>query len=200
MLRETQCCARPLVLCAAVLVSPFVSPLPARAQDDSLFDRPFARLFTSDVEPVPRWQSSLFPLVPSTPSSTGAAPQLPSFTPRSLFTEARESATRELEAGARPPYALTWLYVTFAALQALDVHSTARAIAAGHGEGNPMMGGIAGNTPALVAVKGATAVAVIAAGHRLSKKRPRAAALLMVALNAVSAAVVVHNYRAVDAR
>jgi hypothetical protein len=87
------------------------------------------------------------------------------------------------------------LYVSAAALQMMDVHSTKRAMAAGHAEGNPLMSGIASNTTAFVAVKAATATGVILLSEKL-RKRNRAAALgLMVAVNAATAAIVAHNYR-----
>ncbi len=93
------------------------------------------------------------------------------------------------------PDADTRLYVTYAALQMFDAHSTTVALDAGAREGNPMMGRVAGNGVALFALKGASAAATIALGRRLSKERPVAAAILMFALNTASATIVAHNYR-----
>jgi hypothetical protein len=87
------------------------------------------------------------------------------------------------------------LYISAATLQMLDVHSTRRALSAGYTEGNPMMAGIAANTPTFVAVKAATAATTIWVSEKL-RKRSRAAAIgLMVAVNVATATVVAHNYR-----
>jgi Domain of unknown function (DUF5658) len=77
----------------------------------------------------------------------------------------------------------------------MDVHSTRRALAGGHTEGNPFMSGIASNTTAFVAVKAATAASVILLSEKLRKRNRVAAIGLMVAVNAATAAVVAHNYR-----
>jgi hypothetical protein len=87
------------------------------------------------------------------------------------------------------------LYITSAMLQMMDVHSTRRAIAVGHAEGNPFMSGIASNTTAFVAVKAATAASVILLSEKLRKRNRVAAIGLMIAVNAATAAVVAHNYR-----
>jgi hypothetical protein len=87
------------------------------------------------------------------------------------------------------------LYFSSAALQMMDVHSTRRAISAGHAEGNPFMAGLASNTTAFVAVKAATATGVIFVSERLRKRNRAAAIGLMVAINVATAAIVAHNYR-----
>jgi hypothetical protein len=87
------------------------------------------------------------------------------------------------------------LYISAAMLQMMDVHSTRRALAAGHVEGNPFMSGIASNTTAFVTVKAATAASVILLSEKLRKRNRVAAIGLMVAVNAATAAVVAHNYR-----
>ena len=87
------------------------------------------------------------------------------------------------------------LYVSAAALQMMDVHSTRRALAVGHSEGNPVMAGIASNTAAFVAVKAATAATTIWVSEKLRKRNRVAAIGLMIAVNAATAAVVAHNYQ-----
>jgi hypothetical protein len=96
---------------------------------------------------------------------------------------------------AHRPAALTPLYVSFAALQGLDVYSTSRALSSGVGrEANPAMRGIVGNPAGLIAVKAATAATAIWAAEKMWKRHPRAAIVFMTALNSAMAAVVAHNY------
>ena len=91
--------------------------------------------------------------------------------------------------------ALTSLYVSFAALQALDVHSTTRALTSGAArEANPVMRGIVGNTSALIAFKASTAGLSIWATEKMRRQHPRAALVFMSALNSAMALVVAHNY------
>lgn len=89
------------------------------------------------------------------------------------------------------------LYVSFAAVQFLDGHSTTRALDRGAVEGNPLMRGVAGSPARLFAVKAAGSVAVVYACERLRKRNRKAAVALMAAVNVATAAVVWHNYRAV---
>jgi hypothetical protein len=95
----------------------------------------------------------------------------------------------------RRPGALVPLYVSFGALQALDVHSTTRALSTGAAEANPLMKGFAGNPFALSAVKAAGAAGVIYASEKIRKRNRTAAVIFMVAANAGMAFVVQHNYR-----
>ena len=95
------------------------------------------------------------------------------------------------------PGALVPLYASFATLQALDAHSTARALDYGAVEANPVMKGIAGNPAALLAVKAAGTAGVIFASEKMWKKNRAAAVFFMVAANSAMAWVVQHNYRAV---
>jgi hypothetical protein len=87
------------------------------------------------------------------------------------------------------------LYISAAALQMMDVHSTRRALSMGYTEGNPLMSGIASNTTALVAVKAATVATTIWMAEKLRKRNRVAAIGLMVAVNAATATIVAHNYR-----
>jgi hypothetical protein len=93
------------------------------------------------------------------------------------------------------PAALTPLYYTLMTLQVLDVHSTVRAVNAGHHEANPLMRGIADNTAALAAVKGASTAGLVLLTERLRKNHPRKAVILLTAMNVALAAVVANNYR-----
>ena len=92
------------------------------------------------------------------------------------------------------PASLMPLYVSFASLQVLDIHSTTRALSRGAVETNPMMKGIAGNAFALSAVKVAGSAGLIYAAEKMWKKNRKAAVIFMVAANAGMAFVVQHNY------
>jgi hypothetical protein len=92
------------------------------------------------------------------------------------------------------PGALLPLYVSYGALQGLDVSSTLKARSAGAVEANPLLSGAVQSTPALVVTKSATAAAVIFAAERLRRSHPKGAVVLMVCVNATLAAVVAHNY------
>jgi hypothetical protein len=92
------------------------------------------------------------------------------------------------------PSPLVPLYVSFATLQALDIHSTHRALGQGSVEANPLMKGLAGNELALIGVKAAGTAAVLYASERIWKKNRAASVLFMVASNSAMAWVVRHNY------
>jgi hypothetical protein len=87
------------------------------------------------------------------------------------------------------------LYMSTAALQALDVHSTLSVMKYGGGEKNPMMRGIAGNPGALIAMKAGVAAGTIFATHKASKRNKVAAIVTSVAINSAYLFVVSHNYR-----
>lgn len=87
------------------------------------------------------------------------------------------------------------LYASFAALQALDAHATLRALDAGATEANPLLGGIAHNPAALLAVKAGLAASTIYLVEKVRVKSRGSAIALMAALNSVYATIVAHNYR-----
>jgi hypothetical protein len=96
-------------------------------------------------------------------------------------------------AAARRPTALPAMYVSFGALQVLDVYSTRRAIARGAVEANPVMKGLAGNAAAMLAVKGAATAVSIYCAEKAWKRHRKAAIVLMLVLNGATAAVAAHN-------
>jgi hypothetical protein len=93
----------------------------------------------------------------------------------------------------RRPTALAALYGTYGTLQALDVVSTRRAIAAGAQERNPLMKN--GNLGAMIAVKAAAGASTIYFAERMWKKNRVGAVIVMAALNGATAAIVAHNQR-----
>jgi hypothetical protein len=109
--------------------------------------------------------------------------------PGTFFTVPEAAAPNQ-----KRPSLLVPMYVSFAALQALDYQSTTRAIRSGAGrEANPAMQSVVGNRPAFIAVKAATAAGAIWAGEKIWKKNRIAAVALMAAMNGAVGAVVAHN-------
>lgn len=87
------------------------------------------------------------------------------------------------------------LSTSFAALQALDVATTLRAVHSGAGvEANPLVGGMADHPAALIGLKAGLTAATIASVRGLSKAHPKAAVLTMIGLNVGSAFVVRSNF------
>jgi hypothetical protein len=80
-------------------------------------------------------------------------------------------------------------------LQALDYHSTRRALADGSArEANPLMRSIVNNPPAFIAVKAAATAGVIVLGERMWKKSRVGAVLFVAGTTAAMAVVVGRNY------
>ena len=98
------------------------------------------------------------------------------------------------------PSPLVGLYVSFAALQAMDVASTRKALHAGGVEANPLVARLGGSSLALTAVKAGVAGSMIYASERLWKTNRKAAVLTMIGLNAVYGFAVAHNYRVAASR
>lgn len=93
------------------------------------------------------------------------------------------------------PKALLPLYASYAALQGLDLITTARALERGGVEGNPVMAGVAGNRAGLLAMKASASVGTIYLAEKLWKRNRMAAVALMAALNGAYLVIAVHNYR-----
>jgi hypothetical protein len=115
--------------------------------------------------------------------------------------QAHADAAETLPAVAPPrqhrPAALVPLYLSYASLQALDVHSTTRALDRGAAEVNPLMKGLGASQVGLLAAKAAGVAGVIYCSEKMWKKNRVAAVVFMVAANSGMAWVVQHNYRAV---
>jgi hypothetical protein len=155
----------------------------------------------ADVTPEARIFATLFatpPLAPArAPSGRTLHDAVSTDTPAQEFdlprtTAARPSARSHDE--HREGTLLPALYVGFGVLQALDAHSTTRAVGAGHRERNPVMAPFAGNTGAMLAVKAATTAGTVYMAHRLARRHRLAATVLMIAMNGAYAAIVAANY------
>ena len=140
--------------------------------------------------PLDAWPASL--AEPQSPSSSGGSIALDDAT-----VELRQP-TRTVETGTLSRRgALLPLYASFATLQALDGHSTLRALRAGGEERNPLLRGIADRPAALYAVKAGVTASTILLIEKLRVKNRTGAIVLMAALNSVYSVVVAHNYQAV---
>lgn len=114
-------------------------------------------------------------------------------------TAAAPAATVAQIVAPHRPSSLIPLYVSFAALQGLDVHSTLRAAQFGGREANPIVGSMLGSPVAFVAAKAGMTAGIYFVSERLWKRNKTAAVLTMIALNSAYGAIVAHNY-AVEAR
>jgi hypothetical protein len=97
--------------------------------------------------------------------------------------------------------ALSGLYASLAALQAVDGYSTIAGVRGGAREANPLMGGAANHAAVMWSVKaGATALSIYTAERLWRQHRRREAIVLMVASNAVMAAVAARNMSVIRGR
>jgi hypothetical protein len=92
------------------------------------------------------------------------------------------------------PAVLVPLYVSFGAMQALDMLSTRHALAQGGREGNPVLGAASGSPVATAALKAGATATIIVLTEKLAKRNRFAAIAVMVGLNSAYAIVVSHNY------
>jgi hypothetical protein len=93
------------------------------------------------------------------------------------------------------PSALIPLSVSQLGLQALDIHSSHRAITSGNAyEANPAMSPFVKNSAAFASVKFASAGGVIWISEKLWKKQPKKAVVFAALINTGMAAIVAHNY------
>jgi hypothetical protein len=174
------CSSRPAVRFTAAVLAlvALAGASPAMAQQHTAVDSPLL------VE------ASLAAIIGATDDLEPQAPPAPA-----PFELPRQWRAAEAPSRTDRPRVLPALYVSFGALQALDAHSTLRALGRGQVEGNPVMRGIAAQPAAVVGVKAATAAGTIFLTEKLWRRHRTAAIVLMVALNAGYAAVVAHNYR-----
>ena len=91
------------------------------------------------------------------------------------------------------PAALIPLYVSFGVLQAFDLQSTMHGLSHGAQEANPLMSGAVNSPIAMTALKAGMLAGVIFTTEGMRKQHPKAALLLMVAMNSAYATVVAHN-------
>jgi len=122
-----------------------------------------------------------------------AAVPAPPPTAQALDKASVRAATLE----PRRPAVLLPMYLSFASLQALDAHSTWRALDRGAVEMNPFMRSVTGNPAGVVAVKAAATAGMVYSAERIWRRNRTAAIVFMAAANSAMVLVVQHNYRAV---
>jgi uncharacterized protein DUF5658 len=93
------------------------------------------------------------------------------------------------------PVAVTTLYGSLGALQALDLYSTRRALNGGAREANPLVERAGAGSATMLAVKALSTATSIYFTERAWKKNRKGAVVMMAVVNAVTAAVVVNNLR-----
>lgn len=102
-------------------------------------------------------------------------------------------------AASAQPYsedaAFKTLYTSFGLLQALDAHSTSRALSSGATESNALLAGLAHRPTLLMGAKIGVAAGTIVLMERFRKRHPKAAMVTMMALNSAYAVIVVRNSR-----
>lgn len=102
-------------------------------------------------------------------------------------------AEQRVELKLERPRALMPLYAMQLTLNGLDVHSTMRALEAGHREGNPLFK--AGSAKKMIGAKVASSALSVYLAEKLWKKNRIAAVVMMASVNAGMMAVVANNYR-----
>jgi hypothetical protein len=124
-----------------------------------------------------------------------SAPPVPSLAPAtSAARDDSTNATRTKAGPSRSTFAS--LYAGLITTQALDVHSTLRALDAGHTEANPVARWATGNPATFIAFKAGATAGTMYLLERVRKKHPTRAMILLAIVDTAYAFVVAHNYRA----
>ena len=90
---------------------------------------------------------------------------------------------------------LVALQATTIAAQALDIHSTFKALDHGAVEANPLMSGLVQNKAAFIGVKAGLTAGFMLATHKMAKRNKVGAILTAAAVNSVYLVVAHHNYK-----
>jgi hypothetical protein len=165
-------------LATLVVILPMLCATPAYAQIAST--KPYASLFLIRSLETTEKHPSLESL-PLTTALNAAASN-----PTTVHEPPIKGTPRGLQ---------TALYGGLIALQALDTHSTLRAVDSGYVEQNPLMRWTVEHPVALVSMKAAASAATILVAEKIRKRHPKRAVLFMAAVNTAYALVVLHNYR-----
>jgi hypothetical protein len=172
----------PLFRTLSVAVPMLMFAAPAGAQIAST--KPYASLFlVPDSRQITAADTAAaLPLLPVLAAETQApAPAIP--------RDAPVAVKPGVPKGVQPA-----LYGGLIVLQGLDVHSTLRAIDAGHYEQNPLMRWSVEHPAALISMKAAASAATIYVAEKIRKRHPRRAMFFIAAVNSAYAFIVVRNY------
>jgi len=134
------------------------------------------------------------------PTSTFGAPAAPPVLAHarapSGVIKAQPAAPFQADITPRPSGLLVALFVAHGALQMLDAASTLRAVNSGNArEANPLMQSLVAHPSAFIAVKAGIGAGMIYGIHGFSKRHPRAAILMMAAINGGYIYIVQRNFR-----
>jgi hypothetical protein len=183
-----------------VLSCAFLTLLVVGAPDFAALERSMSKVFVTNVTErtgIGAMSGTAGP-ADATEASSSLTTPTPLFTTDSAapFTVGTAEPD-EAVAAPRPPGrgVLVPLYVSFVALQGLDLHSTFYAIHRGATEANPMMAGLVDHPAAFVALKVGTATGIIYMTDRLRRHSRVGAIVIMAAINSAYAIVVARNYR-----
>ena len=113
----------------------------------------------------------------------------------SAALEPASAAAQRSPVTTERPAPLIPLYVSFGALQVLDVHSTRRGVDVGATELNGLVRAVGVSGPGMFALKAAATAGIIHLTEKAWKKNPVAAVVVMVGANLAYAAIVSNNYR-----
>ena len=108
-----------------------------------------------------------------------------------------ESQPRSPELQPRRPAALVPLYISFAGLQALDVHSTFAAVNAGGREVNPIVRSTIHSPAGLFLLKTGAAAGVVFISEKVWRRNRTAAVITMIGLNSAYLTIAASNYRSI---
>jgi Domain of unknown function (DUF5658) len=158
-----------------VVIPALMCVVPASAQIAST--KPYAALFIIRDVGV------------AVPEVAGAVPLMPALTAAAPVAAIPFDTPQGTPRGLQPA-----LYGSMLLLQGLDVHSTLRAIDAGHHEQNPLMRWTVSHPVAFISMKVAASAATIYVAEKIRKRHPKRALLFMAAVNSAYALIVVHNY------
>ena len=116
------------------------------------------------------------------------------------FADGDQSVGQMPRVIARGPSKLTSSLVvamqaTSLVAQALDVHSTMKALNVGAVEANPLMSGVVKNKAAFIGVKAAMGVGLMYATHKMAKRNKVAAIVTAAIANSAYLFVAHHNYK-----
>jgi Domain of unknown function (DUF5658) len=145
-----------------------------------------------------RAQDATPPAIPATsPGLFAGTLRVDALPAASIFEPAAPVAEREqpmVDSRGGSRLVFSSLYAGLITTQALDVHSTLRALDAGHREANPVVRWTTDTPAAFVSFKAATTVGTMYLIQRVRKKHPKRAMLLLAAIDTAFALVVAHNY------
>ena len=92
------------------------------------------------------------------------------------------------------PASLIPLYVSFAAVQVLDLHSTYNGLERGGREANPLLGPVVESPAAFIAVKAGATAGTIYLAEKIWKRNRKAAIITMIGANIAYGVIASHNY------